>query len=76
MSRFFEIKEIGIGNRHIIRIDNIQHIKEDSWYSNGEKYQKFLLIFNNTNDNFCIDEENYKKLAKFILSRNTKHQDK
>lgn len=70
MPRFIELKEWPRDWKHIVRIENIRHTKEEVWWYEGKEYKKYLLILNPDDDNFYINEEEYKKLTNFILPHN------
>ena len=70
MPRFIELKEWPRDWKRIVRIENIRHAKEEKWLHEGKEYKKYLLILNPEDDNFYIDEDEYKKLTNFILLHN------
>lgn len=70
MARFIELKEWPRDWKRIVRIENIRHAKEEVWLYEGKEYKKYLLILDPQEDNFYINEEEYKKLTDVILPHN------
>ena len=70
MARFIELKEWVTDVKHIVRIENIRHTQEEILEFNGKEFRKYLLKLNPDEDNFWINEEEYKKLTDVILPHN------